>query len=114
MGVLGPTETSDNSHFHPKYQFIQRERDGSMDSTSTNGSIQVDVHCHNRKKTASSTSTASNSSSYVEVGIQTEGIMISTPATSPLEGDIIPNFGPLMASDKIALLIGNENYKKIS
>lgn len=114
MGVLGPTETSDNSHFHPKYQFIQRERDGSMDSTSTNGSIQVDVHCHNRKKTASSTSTASNSSSYVEVGIQTEGIMVSTPATSPLEGDIVPNFGPLMASDKIALLIGNENYKKIS
>merc|ERR1712142_1069678 len=82
MGVLGPTETADNSYFHPNYQFYQRERDGSMDSTSTSGSVQVDVHS-TRKKTASSTSTTSNGS-HVEVGIQTEGAVAA--AVTPLPG----------------------------
>lgn len=111
MGALGPSETSDYSQFHPQYQFHRRERDDSIDSTSTNGSVQVDIHHRSRKKTASSDSTASNGSSYVEVGIQTDAG--SSAATSPLEGDIAPNFAPLVASDKLALLIGNENYQKI-
>ena len=132
MGVLGPTETADNSYlFHPSYQFYQRPRDGSMDSTSTGGSVHVDVHVdrtdnldgtNTRKKTVSSTSTASNES-HVEVGIQTEGATAAStapptqqlmPATSPLVGDIAPNFGPMVASDKIALLIGNQSYRKLS
>ena len=110
MGGLGPTETADLSVFHPQYQFHPRERDGSMDSTSTGGSVQVDIHQKNRKA-MSSASNLINGGRHVEVGIQTEAV---APATSPLEGDIAPNFGPLLASDKLALLIGNVNYKKFS
>lgn len=107
MGA-GPCETTDDSTCHPVYQF--RKREGSNASTSTGGSAYT------------STSTKSGSVS-VDTGMQTDAISVHSVdvhprppiLTSPMAADPAPMFiqPPIVASDKLALLIGNRNYKKL-
>lgn len=73
--------------YHPSYQF--RTREGSNASTSTAGS--------------------SNASTRIHTGIQTENVL------SPTAADVAPIISqPLLATDKIALLIGNMSYGNLS